>query len=67
MEEEIDLRVYVEVLVRNWKWIAGLALVAAVVAFVASSFIPPTYEATALAAITKPRYVMQFDPRFETV
>jgi len=67
MEEEIDLRVYVEVLIRNWMWIAGLARAAAVVAFVASSFIPPTYEATALAAITRPRYVMQFDPRFETV
>ena len=67
MEEEIDLRVYIEVLIRNWVWIAGLALVAAAVAFVASSFIPPTYEATALAAITKPRYVLQFDPRFETV
>ena len=67
MEEEIDLRVYVEVLIRRWKWIVGLALAAAVVAFVASSFIPPAYEATALAAITKPRYVMRFDPRFETV
>lgn len=66
MEEEIDLRVYVEVLIRYWKWIAGLALAAAVVAFAVSSFISPTYEATALAAITKPRYVMQFDPRFQT-
>jgi len=67
MEEEIDLRVYVEVLVRNWMWIAGLALAAAAVAFAVSSFIPPTYEATALAAVTEPRYVMRFDPRFETV
>ncbi len=66
MEEEIDLRVYVEVLLRHWKWIAGLALVAAAVAFVASYLIPPTYEATALTAITQPRYVMQFDPRFQT-
>lgn len=66
MEEEIDLRVYVEVLIRNWMWIAGLALAAAVVAFAASSFIPPTYEATALAAITRPRYAMQFDPRLQT-
>ncbi len=67
MEEEIDLRVYVEVLISNWKWIAGLALAAAVAAFAVSSLIPPTYEATALAAVTKPRYVMRFDPRFETV
>jgi len=67
MEEEIDLRVYVEVLIRNWKWIAGLALAAAAAAFLVSSFIPPTYEATALAAITRPRYVMRFDSRLQTV
>jgi succinoglycan biosynthesis transport protein ExoP len=67
VEEEIDLRVYVEVLIRNWRWIAGLALVAAVTALVVSFFvIPPTYEATALVAITEPRYLMRFDPRFET-
>ncbi|HEY72401.1 MAG TPA: hypothetical protein G4N99_03935, partial [Thermoflexia bacterium] len=66
MEEEIDLRVYVEVLIRHWMWIAGLALAAAVAAFVVSSFIPPTYEATALTAVTRPRYVMQFDPRLQT-
>ena len=67
MEEEIDLRQYVDVLIRHWKWIAGLALVAAVAALVVSFLIPPTYEATALVAVTEPRYVMRFDPRFETV
>lgn len=67
MAEEIDLRQYVDVLIRHWKWIAGLALVAAVAALVVSFFIPPTYEATALVAVTEPRYVMRFDPRFETV
>jgi len=67
VEEEIDLRAYVEVLIRSWKWIMGLALVAAVTAFVVSLFIPPTYEATALVAVTEPRYTMRFDPRFETV
>jgi len=67
MEEEIDLRAYVEVLIRRWKWIAGLALVAAVTAFVVSTLLPPTYEASAVVIITQPRYQMQFDPRFETV
>ena len=67
MAEEIDLRQYVDVLIRHWKWIAGLALVAAVAALVVSFLIPPTYEATALVAVTEPRYVMRFDPRFETV
>lgn len=67
MEEEIDLREYIEVLIRHWKWIAALAIVAAVVALVVSFLLPPTYEATALVVITQPRYVMRFDPKFETV
>jgi len=67
MEEEIDLRAYVVVLIRYWKWTLGLAVVAAAVALAISFLIPPTYEATALVAVTEPRYMMRFDPRFETV
>jgi succinoglycan biosynthesis transport protein ExoP len=67
MEEEIDLRAYVAVLIRYWKWIAGLALVAAVAAFVVSLLLPSSYEASAVVIITEPRYQMQFDPRFATV
>jgi len=67
MEEEIDLRAYVLVLLKYWKWILGTAAAAAVVALVVSFLLPPTYEATALVAVTKPRYVMQFDPRIETL
>ncbi|MGQ9467857.1 MAG: Wzz/FepE/Etk N-terminal domain-containing protein, partial [Anaerolineae bacterium] len=67
MEEEIDLRSYVLVLLKYWKWIIGATAVAAVVALVVSFILPPTYEATALVAVTKPRYVMQFDPRIETL
>jgi uncharacterized protein involved in exopolysaccharide biosynthesis len=67
MEEEIDLRVYVDVLIRSWKWIAALALVAAVAAFVVSLMLPATYEASGVVIITQPRYQMQFDPRFKTV
>jgi len=66
MDDEIDLRVYVEVLLRYWKWILGLALVAAVVAFVASLFLPATYEASAVVLVTEARYQMQFDPRIDT-
>ncbi len=67
MEEEIDLREYINVLIRHWYWIAGLALVAAVTAFAVSSFLPPTYEATAMVIITQPRYLMQFDPRMQNL
>ena len=63
MEEEIDLRRYIEVLIRYWYWIVGLGMAAAVIAFVVSSFLTPIYEASALVAVTGPRYRLQFDPR----
>lgn len=66
MEEEIDLRPYIEAVTRNWVWILGAAVLAALVAFAISSFIAPTYEATALVAVTEPRQVVQFDPRIKT-
>lgn len=67
MEDEIDLRQYILVLVRYWKWILGGAVVAAVAALAGSFLMVPMYEATALVVVTKPRYVMQFDPRFRTI
>jgi succinoglycan biosynthesis transport protein ExoP len=67
MEEEIDLRAYIAVLLKYKFWIAGLALVAALAAMAVSFLLPPAYEAVALVAITKPRYAMQFDPRVQTV
>lgn len=67
MEEEIDLRVYIAVLLRYKVWIAGLAVVAALVALIISFLLPPTFNATALVAITEPRYAMQFDPRVQSV
>ncbi len=67
IEEEIDLRTYVEVLIRYWKWIAGCTLAAAVTAFVVSLLLPPIYEASSVIIITQPRYQMQFEPRFEAV
>ncbi len=67
MEETIDLRVYIAILLKYWKEILGATLVAALVALVISFLLPPTYEATALITVAKPRYVMQFDPRIETL
>ncbi|MGC9334388.1 MAG: GumC family protein [Anaerolineae bacterium] len=66
MEEEIDLRVYVEVLLRHWMWILGLAVGAAAVAVVISLLLPPVYEASAVVLVTEPRYQMEFDSRFST-
>ena len=62
MEDEIDLRKYLNVLIRQWKWVVGLALVAALAALAVSLLLPPRYEATALFVVTRPRYQLQFDP-----
>jgi succinoglycan biosynthesis transport protein ExoP len=68
MEDEIDLRQYLEVLVQRWKWIVALTVIAALVAAAISFFVlQPTYEARALVLITGPRYQLRFDPRVETI
>jgi uncharacterized protein involved in exopolysaccharide biosynthesis len=67
MEDDLDLRHYLCVVLRWWWLIAGCTLLAAGSALVVSLFKPPTYEATAVVIITKPRYEIAFDPRFETV
>jgi capsular polysaccharide biosynthesis protein len=67
LEEEIDLRPYIEALVKNWMWIIGAAVIAGVVALAVSSFLPPSYEATARAAVTASSAVVEFDPRIRSV
>jgi uncharacterized protein involved in exopolysaccharide biosynthesis len=67
MDQDLDLREYIAVLLQYKFWIVGLAIGAAAVALVISLLLPPVYEATALVAITKPKYEMRFDPRFELV
>lgn len=66
MEEKIDLRAYVNVLLRYWMWIVGLAIVATAIGLVISLMLPPVYKASAVVLVTDSRYQMQFDPRFDT-
>jgi len=51
VEDEIDLRDYIDVLVRRWKWIVGVTILAALAAGVVSFATPPVYEATATLAV----------------
>lgn len=67
MEEEIDLRPYIEAIISKWYWIVGAAVVAGVVAFIVSSMLPPSYEATALVAVTQPTEIVEFDARIRSV
>ncbi len=66
MEDEIDLGKYLAVLTRQWKWIVGLAALAAVVALAVSFLLPSTYEATSSVAIVQTRSDLTFNPNFVT-
>lgn len=46
---------------------AAATILFALAAFVLTSLLPPVYQATALVVVTRPRYELRFDPRFETV
>jgi uncharacterized protein involved in exopolysaccharide biosynthesis len=65
--EPFDVRPYLLLLRRNGRKLALFALATAVTALIVSLILPPTYEATALVAVTQPRQLVQFDPRFEAV
>jgi len=71
MEEEIDLRRYIEVLVRQWRFVVGAPIIAAVVALVVSlvvSFIsPPAYEARVYVAAAKQKVEVQFGTQIHTL
>jgi uncharacterized protein involved in exopolysaccharide biosynthesis len=66
-DQEIDLRPYISAVIDNWYWILGFGLLAAMLGYGASFLTAPTYEATALIAISEPRQRVQFDPRIVTV
>jgi len=68
MEEEIDLREYINVIVRRWKWIAGITLVAVVTAAVVSFLVlAPVYEAKAGVVIVKSKSEVAFEPKYRTL
>jgi uncharacterized protein involved in exopolysaccharide biosynthesis len=67
VEDEIDLREYVDVIRQRWKLIVGVTVLAVIAAAVVSFLMPPIYQAASVVLITEPRYQMQFEPRFETV
>lgn len=67
LEEEIDLRPYVEAIVKRWYWVVGTAVGLAVIALIISSLLSPTYETTALVAITEPNQLVRFETGFEAI
>lgn len=67
MYQEIDLRPFVKQLLRGWYILGSVGLALALLAFLFSSLQEMTYEATALVVVTRARYNLQFDPRFQTI
>jgi uncharacterized protein involved in exopolysaccharide biosynthesis len=61
VEEEIDLRPYIEALLNKWKWIVSAVIVAALGTFIAMSLIPETYSATAVVAVIGTGDIVQLD------
>ena len=67
MEDEIDLRFYVNMLMRHWRVIAAVTLLTGVVALTVSSVLPAKYQANALVLITRPLYQFQFSPAIQNL
>jgi len=67
VEEEIDLRPYIEALIKKWYWIVGVGVITAVIAFIITSLLPPSYSATALVTIIDTREIIQLDEGIEDV
>lgn len=51
MNEETTLRDYFDVLIRRWKWVLAMPILAMLAAALVSLAMPPTYEATAILAL----------------
>ncbi len=66
MDEEIDLRPYIELLIRRWYLIIGAAVLGGLLALGATSLQDRVYQATSLIAVTQDRLIARFDPRLDT-
>jgi len=64
---EIDLRKIIKSLFAKWMWIGGASVLIGVVAFLISFLQPRTFSASALIAITSPRYLPNFVEEYQTV
>ncbi len=67
MDEELDLRAFFQAMARHWRLIAIVAAVAVVAGVLIAFLWPPEYQATATVAVTKPRYVLDFDERLRSL
>jgi len=67
MEDEIDLRKYLRMLVKRWRLIRDVVIVAVVSALAFGALQPTEYEAKAGVAIVRTRSQLELDPKFKTL
>ena len=67
MEEEINLRPYIELLLKRWYWILVAAALSASAAYLISSNLPETYVAQSGIAIARSRTEVTFDSQIRTL
>ena len=67
MEEEIELRPYIQALLKRWHWIVGAVVLAVVTTFIITRLASPTYEAKSSIAIIRSRTDVSFDSRIQTL
>lgn len=67
MEEVIDLRPYIQTLLRNTKWLISISFILAIATFFIIRLSPETYQATASVIIVGDNNLFQFDPRIQSV
>ncbi|WP_420630018.1 GumC family protein [Candidatus Leptofilum sp.] len=67
MEEELDLRPFIEKIIERWKLIIFMSVLAAIAAFIISSILPVTYQATSLIAYFESDNIFQFDQRITEI
>jgi len=67
MEDESDLRRYIDVLIRHWLLILVVTLLAGAAALAVSLLSSARYEATATVLVTRPLYQFQFSPAIQNL
>lgn len=66
MDQEFDLREYVLVLLRHWRLIVSIMLIAAIVAGIVAAVRPPLYRATATLSVATGQFFWGFTTAIRT-
>jgi LPS O-antigen subunit length determinant protein (WzzB/FepE family) len=67
LDDVIDLRKYISLLLAKKWWIIAATLVFALFGFGLTRVLPEKYQSTSIAAVTQTRNQLNFDPRIETI